>query len=438
MTMREYLKENNEKLYAAYMQSVEIAMKEWLPAVSHKKGSYNSYPHIKNLEQYIDHILYLPENASYHNLSLTDVEVYVLLCSILLHDIGKATNADDHANESEKTIKKNWAELGIVSEQFGIIIAFICRFHDCNNRKALERVTNTVYIDLYGKIRARMLAVLLFLADHLDSTYTRVIPSYIEGRLEVVGEFRRKIQSVRIDFENKMVTTIIDVNHLRSEDNCGDENIDGDLYEYLQEKLKSYTGSVLQKSMLYNIASNVAENAHALRSVRNELYEMHMPLNEWFIECDDYLFRVLRAEKDDTKKDKFLLGYQDIGKLTTRNCIEPILTMDYLKFVLKGIFIIASGTFGESYHNYIELMNFTCETPKSLSKIKCAVKRLSLLFEGDSSCKIFCDNVVWSITSDIAIDAAKSIQGINDELNKLYKDLEERCTDIHEEYKRNI
>ena len=289
-------------------------------------------------------------------------------------------------------------------------------------------------MDTFGRIRARMLAVLLYLADHLDGTFTRVVPRYIGGSENwgTVGAFREKIQCTRIDFENKMISTIVDVNHLDPSDNYGQDSVEGDLYEYLQNKLKTYTGKRIEKSLLYNIAVNVFENSVALKRIRKELYEMHMPLNEWFIECDNILYKVIAVNLN-IPPEIYVVDYRDVNKIKTRRCLEPILTVDFLKQILKGMCVLGSGIFGEGYHSYTEIMNYLCETEGNMNKIKRAVQRLSILFSDVDDFDIYCDNGVWSVESRIAFPDTnnQSCNRIEYTLNKLYAIIQERCVDVY-------
>ena len=51
--LREQLRSQSPELNAALERSWEVAFDEWLPAVSPSKDSFNSYPHIRNLENYL-------------------------------------------------------------------------------------------------------------------------------------------------------------------------------------------------------------------------------------------------------------------------------------------------------------------------------------------------------------------------------------------------
>ena len=109
-TMETELQQQDSELYAMYLRSMEIAKRQWMPNIAPNKSSYNSYPHIKGVMRHIDRLLY-EEKC---NFSPNCSELYILLCSILMHDIGKGTSplssdkdrVPDHAYDSYRIIRK--------------------------------------------------------------------------------------------------------------------------------------------------------------------------------------------------------------------------------------------------------------------------------------------------------------------------------------------
>lgn len=84
-TMETELQRQDGELYAMYLRSMEIAERQWMPNIVPNKDSYNSYPHVKEVMRHIDRLLYEEECSFALNCS----ELYILLCAILMHDIGK-------------------------------------------------------------------------------------------------------------------------------------------------------------------------------------------------------------------------------------------------------------------------------------------------------------------------------------------------------------
>lgn len=216
--LRQKLLNTAPELHDCLLRSWTIANNEWLPALSAQMNSYNSYPHLRNLEDHLDRMAKdfeeLPDGKPW--LGLTPLEIYVLLVSVLLHDIGRITNPDKHGVESCETIKNKYAALGLPSTELAAIVGNICEYHeppkDKNKYgKLLDRL-RTVAIDPYGEIRQKEVACLLKLADHLDSAFVRVIPDYLLenfAAMEPVGAFRRVISGVSVDPRSRIIKTVI-------------------------------------------------------------------------------------------------------------------------------------------------------------------------------------------------------------------------------------
>ena len=129
------------------------------------------------------------------------------------HDETK-TIEKDHSIYSWEMLRnpETFYALGIQSSEIAHSLANICLYHgpkdeirDYYNSDSL----NTVYLEPYGKIREMELAVLLKLADTIDGSYQRAVPEYIPKSSEVVGRFRKKILSVSVFSNNKMISTVL-------------------------------------------------------------------------------------------------------------------------------------------------------------------------------------------------------------------------------------
>lgn len=139
--------------------------------------------------------------------------------------------------------------------------------------------------------------------------------------------------------------------------------------------------------MLYVIAENVMTNEKEIALIKDELNVMGMPVKKWLIECDEQLFQVYK-DKDEEGNNIISSSY----------ALEPIINLDYCLEVLKGICMLSGGIFGEQYFQYSELVNFIREEDSRTYKVKCAVRRLSLLLKADESCNyvIYHDENNWS------------------------------------------
>ena len=208
--LREQLKAEAPELYADYVRSWEIAEKQWLPAIAVNHGSYNSHPHLWNIERYLDDLLGQHERLEMDErarLRLRPVEKYLLLAAILFHDIGRIRVSDGHARESAKIIRKQCADLGIPSQRLADSLADICEFH--TPVEGTNESLRDTSVAPYGLIRTQAIAVLLRLGDYLDSAYSRVLPRFYVGKGEgdIIGAFRDRIPGIRVALKERMIVT---------------------------------------------------------------------------------------------------------------------------------------------------------------------------------------------------------------------------------------
>jgi hypothetical protein len=215
--LRDRLQERDAWLYQALMRSWEIAQDEWLPALGASGGSYNSYPHLRNLEAHLDRLIAGFEECPGQSMvvSLRPVEIYIILAAILFHDIGKLkARHGTHGTESGALLKNRWAELGVPSKELGCCLGRVCEYHDCPQDRisSLEDELGTTIVDPYGEIRQLGLACLLKLLDHLDSAYNRVIPEYLLVEFadsQPIRAFRSVISGVYADVRERAVRTAL-------------------------------------------------------------------------------------------------------------------------------------------------------------------------------------------------------------------------------------
>ncbi len=238
--LRDRLRTEAPELCAALERSWEIARNEWLPALGAKNDSYNSYPHLRNLETYLDQVIFgfEPLALDRKKAFISATEIYVILSAILFHDIGyiKAEKKEDTAKggtvttltqeeiikEQHKTshpyqsmliVKNEWNDLGICSIELAKSIGKICAYHDCDENRTRDKEEDlvNVIVDPYGEVREKWLGCLLVLVDHMDGAYTRVLPQYIRsGRpMKIVGAFRNVISGVYLDPHKQMIRTVL-------------------------------------------------------------------------------------------------------------------------------------------------------------------------------------------------------------------------------------
>jgi hypothetical protein len=210
--LRDQLAQESPELYGSFQRSWQIAEREWLPAVSGNRGSFNSFPHLRNLEHYADDILRQTEQLypSRVKLDMTPVEMYLLLAAILFHDIGRTLPGKWHAHASRHLITKHFADLGIDGNYLASILADVCCYHACSEDMEANLDLRDHSVSPHGVIHCKRLAVFLKFIDNLDAAYTRVLPHYLSGNEpNLIEGFRRKTTDVRVDLRNHMVVATI-------------------------------------------------------------------------------------------------------------------------------------------------------------------------------------------------------------------------------------
>ncbi|MCX5675253.1 MAG: hypothetical protein NTX87_09610 [Planctomycetota bacterium] len=223
--LRQQLKATDPTLHAALMRNWDIAWQEWLFALDVNLDSFNSYPHIRNVEHYLDELVTAPAGETGDGVSmrvpLSPAEIYVLLAATLVHDVGR-TQGKPHGYFSGELVQKSYADFGIPSEKLARTIGRVCAFHDTDSvdyrrgkHAVFDEPKTREVVDPHGGIRERLLAALLFMADHLDSAFTRVMPLYLRpaGVFNVIGAFRRVISGVEVDHDGRMACTVLGEPH---------------------------------------------------------------------------------------------------------------------------------------------------------------------------------------------------------------------------------
>ena len=168
-----HLKELNHELAESFLRSREIAITEWLPAISLNNTSFNSYPHLRNLYYNLDMLFEMNNHKNNgFELNLSGLELYSILASILFHDLGRYWDDEKkkHGTLTRNEINRNWTYFQIPSTEIKDTIGRICEFHEPENKKEIEKELVTRSIYPYGKVRERELAALLVLVDNMDST----------------------------------------------------------------------------------------------------------------------------------------------------------------------------------------------------------------------------------------------------------------------------
>lgn len=137
--------------------------------------------------------------------NLRHIEIFCLLVSVYLHDIGrikqmKINVKEHHSVTSRKVIIEHAIKLGL-EEPEALVVGYIVEGH---GPIKINELPYRKGVTPYGIVRIRFLAALLRLADNLDMCYTRapkIIESFVEPResIKTKWSFRQCINNVNID-----------------------------------------------------------------------------------------------------------------------------------------------------------------------------------------------------------------------------------------------
>lgn len=229
ITFRQMLKERESKgdtcLYSALEEMFQDGLTSWLSLLGEKDKSFLGIPHIQNVEKHIDNAV--PDSVKR---GFSSTEIFVLLASVLLHDIGKLEDALPHSTQSCHIIQKNWAFLRIPSYQLSIWISAVSCSHTWPTPfppRLFERVMKTcpfqaskecelaceieefselnLHHEAYdGPVRLDWIATLLRIGDEVDNFNRRTLPQWlVPDKTDV--HWRFYINSIFFDLAGKCI-----------------------------------------------------------------------------------------------------------------------------------------------------------------------------------------------------------------------------------------
>ncbi|MBN1901496.1 hypothetical protein JW926_09270 [Candidatus Sumerlaeota bacterium] len=398
------------------------------------------------------------------NPPLSPIELYILLSSVLFHDIGRTKETGktkgnitketlekemfNHAEESKKIIKERYTTLGIPSSELASSIGKICYYHDPRNNDLARKDLSNIVISPYGRVRELLLASLLFLADHMDSAFTRVLPPYLrsDSSLEEIGAFRRLIQGVHFDPKARMIVTALsDIS--RNNDAKKNGNSEKDAKPFFdalelkakedantQEELEKYVNGkkiideIKEKYIGYNkLKENLKHcskisDVQLLKSAGLEIKDFNkietliskgllnvrytgkirwpvstlvaMVLGD--VRSND---KALSKIRDDLEAmgipiQKWFVEYKEkLYDESGKETIEPIFTHEYLEDVAKNMWDLSLQIFGSALFTFENLADSLSDP--DIDRVRRAVKRISNLSRNASDNKDETKEPIW-------------------------------------------
>lgn len=181
------LKEKDRTLHDCLENIRKKGLEEWVPLLTFDAGSHSGYPHLLNVEQNANEMV-----PDYIKESFSAGEIFLLLASIFLHDIGrigqskKVQNANTpkllHHEKSYKIVSEHWAELGLPDERIGKYSAIICKYHCINDPYEatfdIRRFYNTS-LEPYGSLRIPLISAILRFSDEAENCWKRSLQKYL-------------------------------------------------------------------------------------------------------------------------------------------------------------------------------------------------------------------------------------------------------------------
>jgi len=194
------LKNKSNDLYDRYINIKKEVLKKIASRQQDLENTEAGSEHLCSVHRILGDLLPLKKLEN-----LRHIEIFCLLVSVYLHDIGKIQQRkinikEHHSVASRKIIIEYAIKLGL-EEPEALIVGCIVEGH------GLIKISELPYrksVAPYGIVRIRFLAALLRLADDLDTCYTRapkIIESLVEPRKSIKSKwsFRQCIDNVNID-----------------------------------------------------------------------------------------------------------------------------------------------------------------------------------------------------------------------------------------------
>lgn len=195
------LQELNEELYVRFGQIKATSVDQLAPRQQQVDDTGAAGFHYVSVHRIVDKLVPAAKLQNY-----MEIKVFVLLCAIYLHDVGKIYSAGrgeaHHAERGLEAIVSAATELNL-SEPEALAIGYVVQAHGPDPISQLPELRG---ISPFGEVRVPYFGSLLRLADDLDMCFTRApVPArrLVSPDEEIVGKWdlRRCVDNVTIDPE---------------------------------------------------------------------------------------------------------------------------------------------------------------------------------------------------------------------------------------------
>lgn len=156
-SMRGILKKKDARLFSRLEENWEKAEKTLLDYITEDGYTTHGVGHCKNIESKLEEVI---PNKVKENLN--PVEIFILLNSVLYHDIGRASKKfpnepiekrmAEHHIRLRDFIKANYKDLGL-EQSIALRVADVCFGHGVDE---IDQFDNDDYIEGYGKSRCKI------------------------------------------------------------------------------------------------------------------------------------------------------------------------------------------------------------------------------------------------------------------------------------------
>jgi len=213
-------------------------------------------------------------NELTEGVNLSEYKNFLLKCGAWLHDIGMLMREgedinnpevcnrirEEHHKRSAEYISKHWREIGLSGKTEATIIQWICCAH--SSKVAINDVDEESTIHIAGreeKIRTRLLAALLRLADALDCREDRLPPEDYRHLPQIPQESQEEYWKHEIVKKVEIKGSEIYVEMLLKYKDHKENNVADKVKEKIEEELNSVRDVLERYNLHFELDFNVIE-----------------------------------------------------------------------------------------------------------------------------------------------------------------------------------